>query len=60
MFKLTVAFVFITCFALGAETHRLSGPYYRVPNPRYRDPAAERFFEVSFELSVTSKPCVTR
>ena len=47
MFKLTVAFVFIACFVLTAEAYRLSGPHGRVPNPRFRDPTVERFFQVS-------------
>ena len=47
MFKLTVVFVVITCFVLSAEARGLSEAYHRVAKPRYRDPAAERFVEVS-------------
>ena len=47
MLKLTVAFVLITCFVLTAEAHKLPGGYYKAAKRRYRDTAAERFFEVS-------------
>ena len=61
MFKLAFVFVFIACFVLTAEA--LPGSYFRVPKPRYRDPAEEgqgpSSFEVSGLLSITSKSCVT-
>ena len=47
MFKLAIAFVFISCFLLTAEARRLPGAYYRAAKPRYRDQAAQRFLEVS-------------